>query len=102
MVGIFAIVTTEILPIGLLLPIAAEFSLTAGISGVMMTVPGIVAAVAAPLAIAFTRTSDRRTMLLVWMGLLAASWRCHWAPCSVSRSAPSLPTSPVGGRRSSS
>jgi predicted MFS family arabinose efflux permease len=73
MAGIFAIVTTEILPIGLLLPIAAEFSLTAGVSGVMMTVPGVVAAVTAPLATAFTRTSDRRTMLLVWMGLLAAS-----------------------------
>ncbi|WP_237569820.1 MFS transporter [Mycolicibacterium lacusdiani] len=73
MAGIFAIVTSEILPIGLLLPIAAEFRLTAGVSGVMMTVPGLVAAVTAPLATAFTRSTDRRTMSLVWMGLLAAS-----------------------------
>lgn len=73
MAGIFAIVTSEILPIGLLLPIAAEFRLTAGVSGVMMTVPGLVAAVTAPLATAFTRATDRRTMSLVWMGLLAAS-----------------------------
>jgi predicted MFS family arabinose efflux permease len=73
MAGIFAIVTAEILPIGLLLPIAAEFSVSPGVSGVMMTVPGLVAAVTAPLATVLTARADRRTMLMVWTALLAAS-----------------------------
>src|SRR5690242_18416051 len=45
--GIFAIVTTEILPIGLLTPIGADFALTPGRTGWLMTMPGLVAAVAA-------------------------------------------------------
>lgn len=40
MAGIFAIVTAEIRPIGLFLPIASEFSVVPGVSVVMMTVPG--------------------------------------------------------------
>lgn len=73
MAGIFAIVTAEILPIGLLLPIASEFAVTPGVSGVMMTVPGFVAAVAAPLATVATARLDRRTMLMVWTALLVVS-----------------------------
>ncbi len=73
MAGIFAIVTAEILPIGLLLPIASEFSVSPGVSGVMMTVPGFVAAVAAPLATVVTARADRRTMLMAWTALLAVS-----------------------------
>lgn len=73
MAGIFAIVTAEILPIGLLLPIASEFGVTAGISGAMMAIPGLVAAVAAPLATAVTARTDRRVMLVVWMAVLTAS-----------------------------
>lgn len=73
MAGIFAIVTAEILPIGLLLPIASEFAVTPGVSGVMMTVPGFVAAVAAPLATVATARVDRRTMLMVWTALLVVS-----------------------------
>jgi predicted MFS family arabinose efflux permease len=73
MAGIFAIVTAEILPIGLLLPIAAEFSVSAGVSGAMMVIPGVVAAVAAPAATVATARIDRRTMLIAWTALLAAS-----------------------------
>lgn len=73
MAGIFAIVTAEILPIGLLLPIASEFGVTPGVSGAMMAIPGLVAAVAAPLATLLTARADRRTMLVVWTALLAVS-----------------------------
>ena len=38
MAGILAIVTAEILPIGLLLPIAAELGVTPGVSGAMLVV----------------------------------------------------------------
>ena len=73
MAGIFVIVTAEILPIGLLLPIADEFALSPGISGWMMAIPGVVAAVAAPAATVLTARADRRTMLLAWTVVLAAS-----------------------------
>lgn len=72
-VGIFAIVTTEILPIGLLTPIAAGFGVSAGTAGWTMTVPGFVAAVAAPVVTVATGRVDRRLMLAVLMVLLAAA-----------------------------
>ena len=72
-VGIFAIVTTEILPIGLLTPIAGDFGLAVGTAGWTMTVPGLVAAVAAPVVTVGTGRLDRRTMLAGLMLLLAAA-----------------------------
>jgi predicted MFS family arabinose efflux permease len=71
--GIFAIVTTEILPIGLLTPIGADFSLTPGRTGWLMTMPGLVAAVAAPVVTVATARLDRRVMLCALMVLLAAA-----------------------------
>ncbi len=71
--GIFAIVTTEILPIGLLTPIAAAFGVSTGTAGWTMTVPGFVAAVAAPVVTAAAGRLDRRLMLGGLMVLLAAA-----------------------------
>jgi predicted MFS family arabinose efflux permease len=71
MLGIFAIVTTEILPIGLLTPIGADFALTPGRTGWLMTMPGLVAAVAAPVVTVATARLDRRLMLCILMVLLA-------------------------------
>jgi predicted MFS family arabinose efflux permease len=71
--GIFAIVTTEILPIGLLSPIGTDFALTPGRTGWLMTMPGFVAAVAAPVVTLATARLDRRLMLCVLMVLLAVA-----------------------------
>ncbi|THV30966.1 MFS transporter [Glycomyces paridis] len=71
--GIFALVTTEILPIGLLTSIGAEFSVSDGTAGLMMTVPGVLAAVAAPVVTTATARFDRRTMLCAFVSLLAAA-----------------------------
>ncbi|MFB6725800.1 MFS transporter [Kribbella sp. NPDC056345] len=71
--GIFTIVTTEILPVGLLTPIGTDFGLTAGRTGWLMTMPGLVAAVAAPVITVTTARLDRRLMLCALMGLLAVS-----------------------------
>ncbi|HWD78236.1 MAG TPA: MFS transporter [Kribbella sp.] len=71
--GIFAIVTTEILPIGLLTPIGADFALTPGRTGWLMTMPGLVAAVAAPVVTLVTARLDRRLMLCTLMVLLAVA-----------------------------
>ncbi|MGC0378694.1 MFS transporter [Streptomyces sp. SAI-229] len=71
MLGIFSIVTTEILPIGLLTSIGASFTVSDGMAGLMMTMPGFLAAVSAPLVTAATGRIDRRTMLAVFILLLA-------------------------------
>ncbi|MFC8130141.1 MFS transporter [Streptomyces sp. NPDC057302] len=69
--GIFSIVTTEILPIGLLAPIGGTFGISDGTAGLMMTLPGILAAVAAPTVTVTTGRVDRRRMLCALILLLA-------------------------------
>ncbi|MGM0349520.1 MFS transporter [Streptomyces sp. Adlamb9] len=71
--GIFSIVTTEILPIGLLTEIGSGFALSDGMAGLMMTMPGFLAAVSAPLVTVATARVDRRLMLCVFMLLLAGA-----------------------------
>ncbi|MFF3172762.1 MFS transporter [Streptomyces sp. NPDC057900] len=71
--ALFAIVTTEILPIGLLTPIGAEFGVADGTAGLMMTMPGFLAAVAAPTVTLATARVDRRLMLCALVLLLAAA-----------------------------
>ncbi|MFF0519384.1 MFS transporter [Actinomadura nitritigenes] len=71
--GIFAIVTTEILPIGLLTPIGRDFTVSDGTAGLMMAMPGYVAAAAAPAVTVATAGVDRRRMLCAFMFLLASA-----------------------------
>lgn len=79
--GIFSIVTTEILPIGLLTSVAAEFGVSDGTAGLTMTVPGLVAAVAAPVFTVVTARLDRRSMLGVLMAvLIVADLMAAFAP----------------------
>ncbi|SEN25353.1 Predicted arabinose efflux permease, MFS family [Duganella sp. CF517] len=67
-VGSFALVTTEFLPVGLLPSIAAELKVTEGLAGMMVTIPGIVAAFAAILVTIGVGKTDRR--YVIW-GLTA-------------------------------
>jgi predicted MFS family arabinose efflux permease len=46
--GIFALVTTELMPIGLLTPIASSLGISEGTAGLLVTLPGLIAAAAAP------------------------------------------------------
>ncbi|MEW2580889.1 MFS transporter [Streptomyces syringium] len=69
----FSVVTTEMLPVGLLTPIGADLGVSAGTAGLTMTVPGLVAALAAPLVTAAAGRWDRRWVLVALMGLLAAA-----------------------------
>ncbi|MFE9676820.1 MFS transporter [Streptomyces sp. NPDC006259] len=71
MLGIFAVVTTEILPIGLLTSIGSSFAVSDGMAGLVMTMPGFLAAIAAPLVTVATARLDRRLMLCAFMLLLA-------------------------------
>ncbi|MGV9316864.1 MFS transporter [Streptomyces sp. NPDC003691] len=71
--GIFAVVTTEILPIGLLTAIGGDFTVSDGTAGLTMTMPGLLAAVAAPVVTVATGRYDRRRMLVVLLLLLAGA-----------------------------
>lgn len=67
--GTFALVNTEFLPIGLLSPIARSLGVTEGHAGLAVMLPGLVAAISAPLIMIFAKRMDRRHLLL----LLSAS-----------------------------
>ncbi|MFJ9678088.1 MFS transporter [Streptomyces sp. NPDC101194] len=70
MLGIFSIVTTEILPIGLLTSIGSDFAVSDGVAGLLLTMPGALAAVSAPVVTVATARVDRRAMLGGFMLLL--------------------------------
>ncbi|RKS07113.1 putative MFS family arabinose efflux permease [Nocardiopsis sp. Huas11] len=71
--GIFALMTSELLPVGLLTPIGADLDVSPGTVGLMVTVPGVVAAVSAPLVTVATGRVDRRLVLIVLVGLVGAA-----------------------------
>ncbi|OON61216.1 MFS transporter [Massilia sp. KIM] len=72
-VGAFALVSSEFLPVGLLPQIARDLGVTPGQAGLMVTMPGIVAALAAPLTVAFAGGFDRRHVMWALLALLALS-----------------------------
>ncbi|MHA6625770.1 MFS transporter [Pseudonocardia sichuanensis] len=69
-VGTFLLVTAEQLPVGLLTPIGAGLRVSDGVAGLMVTVPGIVAAVSALLVPVLVGRLDRRVLLGVLMALM--------------------------------
>ncbi|WNK20649.1 MFS transporter [Halomonas piscis] len=73
MVGIFLLVTAEQLPIGLLSQVAEALDVTPGTAGLMVTVPGVIAAFSAPLLPVAVGELDRRVMLTLMMLLMVAA-----------------------------
>ena len=63
--GTFVLVNTEFLPIGLLSPIARSLGVTEGHAGLTVMLPGLIAAISAPLIMLFARRMDRRKLLLL-------------------------------------
>ena len=72
-VGAFAFVTSEFLPVGLLTRIAADLGVTAGEAGQMVTMPGILGAIAAPLLTVAAGRLDRRLVLCLLTALAIVS-----------------------------
>ncbi|MEU1737117.1 MFS transporter [Streptosporangium sp. NPDC020145] len=68
--GTFLLVTAEQLPIGLLSPVGSALSVSEGAAGLMVTVPSVVAAVAAPAVPILVGTMNRRLLLVALMGLM--------------------------------
>jgi predicted MFS family arabinose efflux permease len=72
-IGAFAFVTTEFLPVGLLPQIASDLGVSPGTAGLMVTTPGIIAAISAPGLMLGAGRIDRRFILLALSILLLAS-----------------------------
>lgn len=72
-VAVFSLVTTQLLPVGLLTAIAADMNISVGTVGLTVTLPGIVAAVTAILFSVVVRRVDRRVLLCLLMALLTAA-----------------------------
>ncbi|GGW79926.1 MFS transporter [Streptomyces lomondensis] len=69
----FSVVTTEMLPVGLLTPLGSGLHVSAGTAGLALTLPGLVAAASALLLPVVVRRADRRTVLCALLLLLAAA-----------------------------
>ncbi|WP_329175198.1 MFS transporter [Streptomyces decoyicus] len=69
----FTVVTSEMLPVGLLTPIGRELRVSDGTAGLTLTVTGLVAAVSAPLVTLLVGRRDRRVVLAVLTGALAVA-----------------------------
>ncbi|MCU1760986.1 MFS transporter [Pseudomonas sp. 14P_8.1_Bac3] len=79
--GAFAFVTTEYLPVGILPQIANSLAITDGVAGLMVTVPGIVAAVSAPaIMLGAGRMNRRHLLLLLTLLQVAANLISAFAP----------------------
>ncbi|MFI2210916.1 MFS transporter [Streptomyces sp. NPDC020141] len=69
----FTVVTSEMLPVGLLSPIGAGLGVSEGTAGLAVTLPGLVAAVTAVLLPALAGRADRRALLCGLLLALAAA-----------------------------
>ncbi|UUU28244.1 MFS transporter [Streptomyces sp. DSM 40750] len=79
--GTFTVVTSEMLPVGLLTPISGSLDVSEGTAGLTLTVTGLVGAFSAPLITAAVGRIDRRVVLCSLMVLLAAAnLLTAWSP----------------------
>ncbi|MEU8774311.1 MFS transporter [Streptomyces sp. NPDC048606] len=67
----FTVVTSEMLPVGLLTPLGEALEVTEGTAGLTLTITGLVGAVSAPLLTPLAARFDRRTVLCALMAVLA-------------------------------
>lgn len=71
--AIFCVVTTEMLPVGLLTPIASSLDTSTGNAGLMISLPALLAALFAPLVVIAAGGMDRRQILCGLLGLLVSA-----------------------------
>lgn len=71
--SIFTVVSTEMLPIGLLSPIAASFQVSEGQISLIVSIPAFVAALTAPLVLILLSKINRKYLLIGFMLLLCAA-----------------------------
>ncbi|MCT2589725.1 MFS transporter [Streptomyces sp. N2-109] len=77
----FTVVTSEMLPVGLLTPMGRALGVSEGTAGLTLTITGVLAALSAPLITLTVGRRDRRTLLVALMTLLAAAnLLAAWSP----------------------
>ncbi|QBS40512.1 MFS transporter [Nocardia sp. CS682] len=77
----FTVVTSEMLPVGLLTPISATLRVSEGAAGLSLTATGLVAALSAPLLTAALGRTDRRLVLCALLAVLTVgNVGAAWAP----------------------
>ncbi|WP_370415263.1 MFS transporter [Streptomyces fradiae] len=86
----FTVVTSEMLPVGLLTPIGEALKVTEGTAGLTLTITGLVGAVSAPLLTPALGRFDRRPVLcglmaVLIIGNLLAAWSPHFAVMVAAR-----------------
>jgi len=69
-IAAFALVTSEFLPVGVLNSVAADLHISVGTAGLIITVPGIMAAIAAPLLPVSVKQLDRRYVLILLTAIM--------------------------------
>ncbi|UDQ82579.1 MFS transporter [Erwinia rhapontici] len=69
----FSVVTTEMLPVGLLTSIAGTLSITTGSAGLMISLPALLAALFAPFIVIASGGIDRRWILCGLLALLVVA-----------------------------
>lgn len=67
----FTVVTSEMLPVGVLTPMAHGLGIASGTAGTSLTITGLVAAVVAAVVPRVSPRTDRRRLLAAAMGLIA-------------------------------
>ncbi|MCZ4550229.1 MFS transporter [Gordonia rubripertincta] len=63
--SVFVVTTAEMMPVGLLPYLSADFAVSEGIAGLTVTLYGVVAGVFAPILTAVTRRIDRRSLIML-------------------------------------
>lgn len=71
--GTFTFVTTEFLPVGVLPEVASSYGITPGHAGLMVTLPGLLAAIGAPAILLLAGSINRRLVLVFLCALLVLS-----------------------------
>ncbi|MER5351941.1 MFS transporter [Kitasatospora sp. NPDC002551] len=67
----FTVVSSEMMPVGLLTPMSQSLGVTDGVTGLSLTITGLLAAALAPFAPRIVGRRDRRAVLVAFMLLLA-------------------------------
>ncbi|MFD3881193.1 MFS transporter [Streptomyces microflavus] len=88
--GTFTVVTSEMLPVGLLTPMGESLRVSEGVAGLTLTITGLVAAVSSPALVSMLGRTDRRMALcalvaVLVVGNLGASWAPNFGIMVVAR-----------------
>ncbi|MEV5492596.1 MFS transporter [Streptomyces bobili] len=83
--GSFSVVVSEFVPVGALPQISSGFGISEGTAGLIVTLPAVSGAIAAPVATVLMRRLDRRLAIIGLTALIAVS-------CLLSAAAPNFTT----------